>query len=371
MSRRGENIYKRKDGRWEGRISKPDGKYQSLYAKSYREVKEKMRLFIEEKSSFHARQGLRKREVDETFVCWLENSVFARVKPSTYESYYYCVQKYIRPFFQQQGNNQITEDTVTCFVKSMKDNHALSDASKKKVLSVFKIALKEILRNTPNSLNIIELVRLPKPKVKEVQVFSLKEQQLIEHMAIQSEDKRAMAIVLCFYTGLRLGELCALKWSDIDIETGILSISRTVTRIKNFGSSDCKSSLVVGTPKSSTSIRKIPLPDFMIKEIKENDYCNIYKNCYMFSGKEEPLDPRICQNIYKKLLSKNQLTDRKFHTLRHTFATRALELGVDIKTLSEILGHSNVSITLNIYTHSHMEQKKLAISKFAQLHIAI
>ncbi|MBP1711740.1 MAG: putative site-specific recombinase, partial [Deltaproteobacteria bacterium] len=114
---------------------------------------------------------------------------------------------------------------------------------------------------------------------------------------------------------------------------------------------------------------KIPLPAFLLDLLKKHGQECIGENCYLISGTTSPIDPRIYQKLYKKILKSVGIQDRKFHAIRHTFATRALELGVDIKTLSEILGHSNVSITLNIYAHSLMEQKKIAMDKLNELHI--
>lgn len=370
MARRGENIYKRKDGRWEGRITKSDGKYQYLYGKTYKEVKEKMRIFLEEKKYYKAPKTDGIKNSAGLFQNWLDKDVYPRVKPSTYESYYYCIHKYVIPFFNRAGNERLSQSTVACFVQFIKCDITLAASSKKKIFSIFKIALKEILKDDPQYLSLMELVKLPKTQNKEVQVFSMKEQRIIEQTALKLDDKPALGILLCFYTGIRLGELCALKWSDIDMEAGTMSIARTVSRITDFESRQNRSKLLIGTPKSHKSIRKIPLPKFLLNLIGEIKRNTGDQNCYVFSGKKEPLDPRYCQKVYKKILKATQLPDRKFHAIRHTFATRALELGVDIKTLSEILGHSNVAITLNIYAHSLMEQKKAAIDRFNNMYTA-
>ena len=142
-----------------------------------------------------------------------------------------------------------------------------------------------------------------------------------------------------------------------------------MSRIRNREPNGEKTVLSVGTPKSETSLRKIPLPDFLLRLIEKNSPPAPEEGCYMLSGKAAPFDPRIYQRLYKKVLAAAGVKDRKFHTIRHTFATRALELGVDIKTLSEILGHSSVNITLNVYAHSLMEQKKVAIEKFNEMHV--
>ena len=367
MPRRGENIYKRKDGRWEGRSLKQNGRYQYFYSRTYKGVKEKMKNYQENHKSAREKRSGDGNNAISLFEAWLEE-VSLRVKPSTYESYYRCMNKYVIPFFEQDRNKQITENAVLRFVKVIRENTALAESSKKKNLTIFKIALKEILKGSPECFSIIESVKFPKPEDKEVQVFSMKEQRIIEHAAMKSGDWRTIGIILCFYTGIRLGELCALKWSDIDMETGTLSISRTVSRIKHFEEGENKTSLFVGAPKSRKSLRKIPLPKFLLNIVEEYGGCYGNQDHYIFSGRDIPFDPRCFQKLYKKILKEAHIQDRKFHAIRHTFATRALELGVDIKTISEILGHSSVSITLNVYAHSLMEQKKAAIEKFNNMY---
>ncbi|MFT4007175.1 MAG: site-specific integrase [Lacrimispora sp.] len=370
MPRKGENIYKRKDGRWEGRQLKEEGKYQYFYGKSYREVKEKVRNFLENKKSFEKTNKKQGQKASAQFEAWLEGEILDRVKPSTYESYYNCTKKYVIPFFSRSENERITADSVSRFIRALKNEASISETYKKKILGVFKTALRELLKNSPDSPVILELIKLPKTEENEVQIFTRKEQGLIEMAALNYEDKRALGIVLCFYSGIRLGELCALRWSDFDIEAGTMSIKRTVSRTKSFNSSDSKTVLNIGTPKSRTSSRTIPLPDFLINIAKRYMLQGEKEGYYVLSGTDTPMDPRAYQKLYKRILIKAGVKDRKFHAIRHTFATRALELHVDIKTVSEILGHSNVAITMNVYVHSLMEQKKIAIEKFNSMHIS-
>lgn len=370
MSRRGENVYKRRDGRWEGRILKGDGKYLYFYGKSYKEVKEKMKTTSEEKLSKQLSKLNQPLSSEVLFKNWLEGEIMQKVKPTTYESYYHCVQKYVLPYFQQPANEQLTKDSILGFVKMLQEDMTIAETSKARVLSIFKTALKNILQSSQDSFYLLELIKFPKVNYKEVQVFTMIEQRLMEREVLLSEDIRAIGIILCFYTGIRLGELCALKWTDIDMETGIMSISKTVSRIKTFQAGGKKTELLVGTPKSRKSFRKIPLPSFLLQLLSDNRGTSIDDNIYVFSGKTVPVDPRVYQKLFKKILDNAGVKDRKFHTIRHTFATRALELGVDIKTLSEILGHSSVGITLNIYAHSLMDQKKVAIEKFNEMHLS-
>lgn len=371
MSRKGENIYKRKDGRWEGRIRKPDGKYHSIYAKTYREVREKMKSTkagLEDplESSIRSCNYL----APDMFEAWLIGELSNRVKPTTYESYYQCIKKYVLPHFRQLGNEYLTEFSVVQFVKDIRQNTTLSEASRRKILSIFKIAMREIAKNMSEYTPLLENITLPQVKsCKDIPVFNMKEQRRIECAVKNSQDRRVLGVIICLYTGIRIGELCALTWNDFDLEAGIMSISKTVSRIKNFESNVQKTQLHVSTPKSRTSVRRIPLPAFLQEMVWKSQQGITKENCNILSGRPEPFDPRVYQRLYKKLLKEAGVKDRKFHALRHSFATRALELGVDMKTLSEILGHANVNITLNIYAHSLMEQKKIAIEKFNNMYV--
>lgn len=369
MPRRGENIYKRKDGRWEGRILQPDGKYRYFYAKAYREVKERMKHFQENSICAAQIQPEVIQTVAGQFLSWVDGDVRHQVKASTYENYQYCVQKYIIPFFSQTREVQVTADSAAQFTSFIRCNDAISESYQRKILTIFKTALRKILKDAPNSATILEAVRLPRMESNEVQVFSTREQQLIEYAALYAENRRALGLILCFYSGIRLGELCGLKWGDFDWETGTMSVMRTVNRTKNFEQSKNKTTLQVGAPKSRKSVRKIPLPASILDQARALGFDRKCEDCYVLSDGAEPLDPRSYQKLFKKILAQAGVKPRKFHAIRHTFATRALELGVDIKTLSEILGHSSVSITLNIYAHSLLEQKKIAIDKFNNMYI--
>lgn len=370
MPRRGENVYKRKDGRWEGRVLKTDGKYQYVYAKTYKEVREKQKNNKDYIKPQEIKISGLATSAAGLFESWLSGDIKNQVKASTYENYYYCMRKYVIPFFNKAGNKCLTASSAAQFTQAIKACSTLSETYKRKLLTIFKTALKEIAEDFSEYAAIMKAVRLPKTENREVQVFSLSEQRLIEKAAFAAGDVRALGIILTFYTGIRIGELCALKWADIDQDSGTMCITKTVTRVKDLQSTEHKTALLVGTPKSSKSMRKIPLPKFLLKMCKENmQYC-ANENCYLISGTNTPIDPRVYQKLYKKVLESAGVKYRKFHAIRHTFATRALELGIDIKTLSEILGHSNVSITLNIYAHSLMDQKKIAMEKFNELHSA-
>ncbi|MEA4895080.1 MAG: tyrosine-type recombinase/integrase [Oscillospiraceae bacterium] len=369
MPRRGENIYKRKDGRWEGRVLQPGGKYRYVYARTYKEVKEKKKLYQESADITAPAAGQATRYAAEEFTGWLKGGLISRVKPSTYESYFRCVTGYVIPFCQERGHELISVQTAAEFSSRINQNQNISGAYKRKILTIYKTALRELLRDSGECSLILNAVIMPRAPGKDVQAFTMKEQRLIEKTVMESNDKRLLGIILCFYTGIRLGEVCGLKWGDIDLEAGAMVVSRTVYRVKNFSETGQKTSITSGTPKSARSIRKIPLPDFLLDLAQKYIVDSSNQNCYVLSGEESPLEPRKYQKLFQSLLKRSGVKSRKFHAIRHTFATRALELGVDIKTLSEILGHSSVSTTLNTYAHSMFDQKMKAIEKLNAMYV--
>ena len=363
MSKRGENIYKRKDGRWEGRSKQLDGNYHYFYGKSYKEVKDK--------KNNHQQTIMpqtKKTKAEDCAPCrlfdrWLKECASLRVKPSTYENYYYCVTKYIIPYFVRIKDAHLTEQHIKQFVKHINENNALSGLYQKKIVSIMKTALRDMMKENEISKLSLESLKIPATDIKQVEAFTVREQCLIENILQDVQDIKKVGILLCLYSGIRLGELCALKWNNIDLEMKTIIIHGTVIRTKNFNEGLNKTQLIEGTPKNRSSVRKIPLPVFLNDRFLRLKKGNIKENNYVLSNSEKPIDPRTYQRFYKKILAQAGVRYRKFHAIRHTFATRALEAGVDIKTLSDMLGHSSVTNTLNIYAHSMMEQKVIAIDK--------
>jgi len=180
------------------------------------------------------------------------------------------------------------------------------------------------------------------------------------------EDKNGFAVLLAGYTGLRIGEICGLTWRDVDLENGVIHVSRTVRRIQcHEPEAISKTAVVIGSAKSDRSERSIPLPSRIIQLFGEHRETSVGE--YVFSYRGHPLEPRTLQYRFKALLKKAGLVDINFHALRHTFATRCLELCFDIKTLSEILGHASAKMTLDRYGHSQMEHKRLAMRTLDEL----
>lgn len=269
------------------------------------------------------------------------------------------LEKYIIPCFGGLKLYEIDKDSPDTLIKK---NMHLSQKSLRDITTLFKTIIK--FANKYFNFNIqLNEYRFKKSDGKKITVFSVQEQEKIERYLLNETDLSKMGILLCLYTGLRIGEICALQWGDIDFESETVKISKTIQRIKNTDNEKTdKTKIIIDKPKTDDSMRIIPLPDFIIKLLKENRK-SYEKNSYFLTGNFNYVEPRTYQYRFKKYLENAGVNNLNFHALRHTFATRAVEQEVDIKTLSEILGHSSVNITLEKYVHSSIEQKRRQINK--------
>lgn len=184
--------------------------------------------------------------------------------------------------------------------------------------------------------------------------------RLVKYL-LKDTDYTKLGILLCLYTGIRIGELCALRLEDILIQEKTMRITKTMQRLQTLSNVDSKTKIVITTPKSISSQREIPLPDFLIKIIVGFNYNT--KDYILTGANNRYIEPRTLEYRFKSILKRCGLENYRFHQLRHRFATQCIELGFDVKCLSEILGHSSVNITLNRYVHSTMELKKNNMEK--------
>ena len=360
MAKRGLNIYKRKDGRWEGRFKcgySNDGKtkYRSVYAKSYSAVKE----LLEQEKSKQNKCCSCKCTVGELFSLWFDD-VRNKVKESTYANYAMKMQKHILPRFSGMKYEALTAYQLHDFIQEK-----LSSGLSKKYVSDIVILMKSVARfgsRNYNYPNRIEFVTLPKtPDKDEKRLLNCEEQQRLQKELVRNQTPSNVGILLASTTGIRIGELCALKWSDIDLEKSILTVKQTVQRVCNIGKKGTH--LVISSPKSRSSLRQIPLPDFISPVLMA---ARTADDCYIMSGTRKLVEPRTLQYRFKSLLKRLSLPQVSFHKLRHQFATRCVELGFDVKTLSEILGHHSVEVTLSRYVHSSIERKRDCMKLFSK-----
>lgn len=352
MARRGENIYKRKDGRWEGRYKsgvKADGtaKYSSLYGRTYTEVKTKL---SEKRVKSDVSTVPKNLTLNHLFSMWFEE-IQLKVKESTYMNYRMKFEKHIGSEVGKMLYNKLTVENLNAFVQ-----YKLSGGLSAKYTADIAAVIKSVCRFAKKRFGYAdksEFISMPKGKTKEKKLLDKSEQARLNNYLIDNPTLSNIGILLSAATGIRIGELCALQWEDINLKEKILTVRNTALRIKNIDGATA-TKLIVTTPKSSSSVREIPLPEFivpMLSAIKAN------AKCFLLSGTRTIVEPRVMQYRFKRILSDLDLPDVSFHSLRHGFATTCIALGFDVKTLSEILGHSSVEITLNRYVHSSMKRK--------------
>lgn len=306
-----------------------------------------------------------------TYKNWLNEWLIHYIKPSskqrTFEQYSKVAQIHILPYL---GDIELTDLTPFVLQKFITD--LTTNGNKRTGKGLSPNFVKTILSVIQNSLKTAHLVgylpeysanKIKRPKIveKQVECFTIQEQKKIEEAALSAKKDKYRGIVLCLYTGLRIGELLALTWNDIDFEKSILSVTKTC----HDGNENGKHIRIIDTPKTENSRRQIPLSKTlvkMLKEMKKKSKCE-----FVIADGEKPVYIRSYQRTFELLLKKLGLPHKGFHSLRHTFATRALECGMDVKSLSEILGHKNATITLNRYVHSLWEHKAEMMNKLSKM----
>ena len=305
---------------------------------------------------------------NELMTAWLDRCERERVKPRTYSRYKGLIVQHILPELgdtpiDDLGRRQISEFLTAHQADGNLRGEALSATSTNLMLTVLNAAFTyacdmELLPANPCD----RIRRVPGPPPR-AEAFTREEQRRLEEAIAEVEDRRLFGIRLCLYTGLRIGELLGLEWQDVDMEKGILHIQKTVYREKN---AEGEWQLFVDRPKTVASERMVPLPGYLAEDLR------IYRigarsEFVIENKKAERMSIRSYQYLFERLTEKAGVRKLNFHALRHTFATRALECGMDIKTLSELMGHKNATITLNRYAHSMMDTIIAAMNKLEKL----
>lgn len=281
------------------------------------------------------------------------------VKQSTMAAYVLILENHILPTFGE--DNSLPEQSVQAFVLH-KIESGLSTKSVKDILIVLKMVMKFGVKKEWMTYYEWDIKYPPSSENKVLDVLSVtNHRKILNH--IQSHFTfMGLGIYISLSTGLRIGEICALKWSDINVTDGILTVNRTIERIYIIEGEKKHTELVINSPKTKNSCREIPMNKELLgmlkplKKVVNDDY-------YILTNDERPIEPRTYRNYYKRLMEKLDIPKLKYHGLRHSFATRCIEVGCDYKTVSVLLGHSNISTTLNLYVHPNMEQKKRCIDK--------
>lgn len=281
------------------------------------------------------------------------------VKQSTMAAYVLILENHILPYFGE--GDSLHEQTVQAFVLQKLGN-GLSVKTVKDILIVLKMVMKFGVKN--EWMNYYEWdIKYPTTSSnKELEVLSVANHRKILNYIQSHFTFTGLGIYISLSTGLRIGEICALKWSDINVTDGTITVSRTIERIYIIEGEKKHTELVINTPKTKNSCREIPMSKELLAMIKPLKKV-VNEDFYVLTNDERPTEPRTYRNYYNGLMAKLDIPKLKYHGLRHSFATRCIEAGCDYKTVSVLLGHSNISTTLNLYVHPNMEQKKRCITK--------
>ena len=281
------------------------------------------------------------------------------VKQSTMAAYVLILEKHVLPYFGD--NDSLHEQAVQTFVLQKLES-GLSVKTVKDILIVLKMVMKFGVKNEWMNYYEWDIKYPTSSSSNELEVLSVNNHRKILDYIQTHFSFTGLGIYISLTTGLRIGEVCALKWNDINVTDGTITVSRTIERIYIIEGGRKHTEVVINTPKTKNSCREIPMNKellAMIKPLKKvvND------DFYVLTNDEHPTEPRTYRNYYNRLMAKLGIPKLKYHGLRHSFATRCIEAGCDYKTVSVLLGHSNISTTLDLYVHPNMEQKKRCISK--------
>lgn len=373
MARKGNNIYLRNTGKWEGRYIRermPDGRIRYGYVSgtTYEETLRKR----DEAASAYAKNANEKLLPEKHLLFssvsqdWLsERKSF--LKESSIAKYRNILNWYLLPEFSDRYVTEITKEELSGFFTWLltsggMQGKGLSPRMVKSVISVFK-AVAEYACDC-NDVRVASVGRFSlKDRKKPLRVFSVKEQQKLEQFLFSDIRGTGLGIILCLYTGIRLGELCALKWEDISLENKKLDIHATMMRIQTPDDPERRTKVIITPPKSACSVREIPIPSDILHLLKKMQEP---KDTYFLTGfRNVYIEPRTMENRFKAITAACGISDANFHALRHTFATRCIEQGFDVKSLSEILGHASVKITMDRYVHPTMELKQKNMDKLS------
>lgn len=302
---------------------------------------------------------------------WLENYIRPSVKNKTYTRYQGIIYQHIIPKLGNIEIEEIMPFELQHFVTELLNNgniktgKELSVNSVNAIITVVQGSLKVAYMLGYTKEYVADKIKRPKAREKKIECFSIEEQRRIEGYILNSKCGKLYGVIICLYTGLRIGELLALEWSDIDFKKEELHICKTCYDGKD---KQGKFTRLIDEPKTVSSNRTFPIPKQLVailKKMRKNS-----KSTYVISKGEKGIFVRSYQRSFELILKKLDIERKGFHSLRHTFATRALECGMDVKTLSEILGHKNPNVTLNRYAHSLMEHKKSMMNKLGRLCLA-
>lgn len=301
---------------------------------------------------------MNKKRISEVISLWKADKK-QYVKKSSFSAYTLLIENHLQPVF---GDQFIIEETDVQNFVFQKLESGLSHKTIKDILIVLKMILKfgakhKWLDYTPFD------IQFPTEREKHnIEVLSRADQKKIMNYIQEHFTFRNLGVYICLSAGMRIGEVCALTWEDIDTDNGVISVNRTIQRIYVIEEGNRRTELILDTPKTKNSIREIPISKDLLKILKPFKKI-VNPSFFVLTNDVKPTEPRTYRSYYKNLMKELNMPELKFHGLRHSFATRCIESNCDYKTVSVLLGHSNISTTLNLYVHPNMEQKKKAIEQ--------
>lgn len=381
MGRHGENIRKRADGRWEARIIcgyDPGGKakYRSIYGKTYLEAKEKKKQFIRSgpenpRMAYAAGQNGAQITVEQVMREWLA-SRRDDIKESTFAHYSSLLGTHILPELGRIPLSALTAEQIDAFLKKklyagrVDGTGGLAPKTVADIRSVVLLGL-EYARRQHYPCRAGTRLFCPRTRQPAIRVLTRAEQAALERVLFTRLGPLELGILTALYGGLRIGEVCALQWCDVQFSSGTLWVHKTMLRIQEAApEARQKTRILIDHPKTECSNRLVPMPSFLMDILKAHREA---PEAYLLTGTTAYLEPRMCLEKYKRVLKQAGLEDFTFHALRHTFATRCVEIGFDPKSLSEILGHANIQTTLQRYVHPSIELKKQQMERLEKISI--
>lgn len=369
MPKQEKTVYMRKDGRWEGRYIKSHinekVQYGYVFGNSYEDVECKLEKAVATMSPLTLKSELTFKELSAGYM----TSMAPQLKPSSVAKYENMLDLYLLPTLGERLISSIARTDILLLSRRLlvsggTNSTGLSPKTVNSALSLLKNILEYGSRE--KGLQNIDVAKISvRQSQKPMRILSRVEQKRLSEYLCENQSACNLGILLCLYTGMRIGEVCALKWGDVHIDDNYLYIHQTMQRIQRKGCFEKKTEIIIQPPKSDCSIRNIPIPvelsRLLLPEVKEDEAFFLTGCPHVF------IEPRCLENKFKRVTVACGIDSLNFHALRHSFATRCVELGFDIKSLSEILGHANVNITLNRYVHPSMDLKQQNMNKLSSL----